>query len=251
PHRLRRRGPRRRLPPHAPERRGPRRGALRRERRDRGRRADPGPAPGPRRRLQDRPRRAHGPEPPRRVHAPRDRTRRLLPHHPLRERPRRGDGRSRAPGAGGRRRRAVRGLRRAVPVAARARAPPPPRRARPRRPPRARAAGLARPNARRRMTRALLALLLFTVPAGAREGREGNARFADGRVEDAAGRYRAGLDRSTAPAGAVPSGLLNNLGSALFEQEEFAEAQAAFESALAAAVEAEDRARAAYNAGNA
>ena len=101
------------------------------------------------------------------------------------------------------------------------------------------------------MTRALLALLLFTVPAGAREGREGNARFADGRFEDAAGRYRAGLARSTAPAGAVPSGLLNNLGSALFEQGEFAEAQAAFESALAAAVEAEDRARAAYNAGNA
>ena len=101
------------------------------------------------------------------------------------------------------------------------------------------------------MTRALLALLLFTVPAGAREGREGNAHFADGRFEDAAERYRAGLARSTVPAGAVPSGLLNNLGSALFEREEVGEAQAAFESALAAAVEPEDRARAAYNAGNA
>lgn len=106
------------------------------------------------------------------------------------------------------------------------------------------------------MSRALLALLLFTVPAftvpaGAREGREGNARFADGRFEDAAERYRAGLARADEQTGAVPSGLLNNLGSALFEREEFAGAQNAFEAALAAAVEPADRARAAYNAGNA
>ena len=101
------------------------------------------------------------------------------------------------------------------------------------------------------MTRALLALLLFTVPAGAREGREGNTRFAEGLFEDAAERYRAGLARADGTTGAVPSGLLNNLGSALFEQEGFAEAQNAFEAALAAAVEPADRARAAYNAGNA
>lgn len=101
------------------------------------------------------------------------------------------------------------------------------------------------------MTRALLALLLFTIPAGAREGREGNAHFAGGRFEDAAERYRAGLAQTDVTAGAVPSGLLNNLGSALFEQEDFAGAHNAFEAALAAAVEPDDRARAAYNAGNA
>lgn len=97
----------------------------------------------------------------------------------------------------------------------------------------------------------LVALFLFTIPAGAREGREANAHFAEGRFEEAVERYRAGLARSEESTGAVASGLLNNLGCALFEQEDFAEAQTAFEAALAAAVEPEDRARAAYNAGNA
>ena len=102
------------------------------------------------------------------------------------------------------------------------------------------------------MIRALLiALFLFTVPAGAREGHDANGRYADGLFDEAAVLYRQGLDRSEETAGAVQSGLLNNLGCALYEQEEFAEAQTAFEAALAAAVEPEDRARAAYNAGNA
>ena len=102
------------------------------------------------------------------------------------------------------------------------------------------------------MTRtALIALFLFTVPAGAREGRDANARYAEGLFDEAAVLYRAGLDRSEETAGAVQSGLLNNLGCALYEQQQFAEAQTAFEAALTAAVEPEDRARAAYNAGNA
>lgn len=99
--------------------------------------------------------------------------------------------------------------------------------------------------------RLLLALTLFTVPAGAREGREGNALFAEERFEEAAARYRAGLDRNTEAAGAVRAGLFNNLGAALYRQEQYAEAQAAFEAALAAALAPEDRARAAYHAGNA
>ena len=102
------------------------------------------------------------------------------------------------------------------------------------------------------MTRTvLIALFLFTVPAGAREGRDANARYAEGLFDEAAVLYRAGLDRSEEAAGAVQSGLLNNLGCALYERQEFAEAQTAFEAALTAAVEPEDRARSAYNAGNA
>lgn len=97
----------------------------------------------------------------------------------------------------------------------------------------------------------LLALFLFTVPAGAREGREANARYAEGRFEEAVERYRDGLALSDEDAGAVRSGLLNNLGCALYERGEFAEAQTAFEAALGGAVEPEDLARAAYNAGNA
>lgn len=102
------------------------------------------------------------------------------------------------------------------------------------------------------MIRALLiALFLFTVPAGAREGNDGNVRYTDGLFDEAAVLYRAGLDRSEETTGAVQSGLLNNLGCALYEQQQFAEAQTAFEAALVAAIEPEDRARAAYNAGNA
>ena len=97
----------------------------------------------------------------------------------------------------------------------------------------------------------LLALVLFTVPAGAREGREANAHYAEGRFEEAAARYRDGLARSDEDAGAVRSALLNNLGCALYEQGDFAEAQTAFEAALGAALTPEGQARAAYNAGNA
>ncbi len=98
---------------------------------------------------------------------------------------------------------------------------------------------------------ALLALFLFTVPAGAREGRRANALYGEGTFGEAAAVYREGLARSESDAGTVQSGLLNNLGCALYEQEQFAEAQTSFEAALAAALAAEDRARAAYNAGNA
>lgn len=98
---------------------------------------------------------------------------------------------------------------------------------------------------------ALIALFLFTVPSGAREGREANALYEEALMAEAADRYRLGLERADTSTGAVPAGLLNNLGCALYEQQEFAEAQMAFEAALRAAIDPEDRARAAYNAGNA
>jgi tetratricopeptide (TPR) repeat protein len=98
---------------------------------------------------------------------------------------------------------------------------------------------------------ALLALFLFTVPAGAPEGRRANALYEEEQFEEAVTVYREGLALNPDAAGAVRSGLLNNLGCALYAQEEFAEAQTQFEAALAAALSPEDRARAAYNAGNA
>lgn len=100
-------------------------------------------------------------------------------------------------------------------------------------------------------SRLLLVLVLLTAPAGAREGRQGNARFAEGRLEEAEARYRAGLARNDEATGAVRAALLDNLGAALFGLARYDEAQAAFEAAAAAALEPEARARAAYHAGNA
>ncbi|MEM1043462.1 MAG: hypothetical protein AAGI91_12640 [Bacteroidota bacterium] len=99
------------------------------------------------------------------------------------------------------------------------------------------------------MPRLALALLLFTVPAGADEGRRANGLYGEEAFEEAAALYRDGLDRSQDEA--TRSSLLNNLGCALYEQEAFAEAQTAFEAALAAALTPRAQARAAYNAGNA
>lgn len=97
----------------------------------------------------------------------------------------------------------------------------------------------------------LLALFLFTVPAGALEGRRANDLFDEGSVEEAILTYREGLLRSEGETGTVRAGLFNNLGVALYEQEDFAGAQTAFEQSLAVALAPEDRARAAFNAGNA
>ncbi len=98
---------------------------------------------------------------------------------------------------------------------------------------------------------AFLALFLFTVPAGAPEGRRANALYGEEKYEEAVAAYREGLARSEGEASAVYAGLLNNLGCALYAQEEFAEAQTQFEAALAASLTPEDGARAAFNAGNA
>jgi tetratricopeptide (TPR) repeat protein len=98
---------------------------------------------------------------------------------------------------------------------------------------------------------AALALFLFAVPAGALEGHRANALFEEGQIDEAVAAYREGLLRSEGEVGAVRAGLFNNLGTALYEQEDFAAAQTAFEQSLGVALAAEDRARAAFNAGNA
>jgi len=102
------------------------------------------------------------------------------------------------------------------------------------------------------MTRLLLlALFLFTVPAGALEGQRANDLFAEEQIEEAILTYREGLLRSEGETGAVRAGLFNNLGVALYEQEDFAAAQTSFEQSLGVALAPENRARAAFNAGNA
>lgn len=93
-----------------------------------------------------------------------------------------------------------------------------------------------------------VALFLFTVPAGAREGHRANALYDEDAFESAAALYREGIDRSE--GGTTTSALLNNLGCALYEQELFTEAQTAFEASLDAALTPDAQARAAYNAGN-
>ena len=97
---------------------------------------------------------------------------------------------------------------------------------------------------------AFLALFLFTVPAGAREGRRANALYEEQKFDEAVAAYREGIARSEA-SGTVYADLLNNLGCARYEQEQFGDAQASFEASLAAALTDEGRARAAFNAGNA
>lgn len=94
------------------------------------------------------------------------------------------------------------------------------------------------------------ARLALTAPAGSAEGRSGNDAYARGDYDAALDHYRTALDRAGA-SGALVAGLLNNLGAAHLAREETAEARAAFEDALAAALTDADRARAAYNAGNA
>lgn len=107
----------------------------------------------------------------------------------------------------------------------------------------------------------MLRLLLFLtlaalLPAddGADDGRRGNTLYASEAYEAAAAAYRAGLE-PYADAAAVPdavhSGLLNNLGAALYRTEDFEGAQQAFASAFRLAPTATEATRAAYNAGNA
>lgn len=100
----------------------------------------------------------------------------------------------------------------------------------------------------------LLALAAWTLFAadGTGEGRRGNARYRAGDYAAAAEAYQAGLDAlgPDAPA-ALTSALWNNLGLARHRQGQPQQAADAFAQALAAASDAEGRARAAYNAGNA
>lgn len=98
---------------------------------------------------------------------------------------------------------------------------------------------------------ALLIVLPFSGGDGAREGRQGNAFYENGRFEEAAEAYRAGLQElEEGDPSTTAARLWNNLGAALHRLERHEEAHEAFQQALAAAEATGDRARTAYNAGN-
>jgi tetratricopeptide (TPR) repeat protein len=87
---------------------------------------------------------------------------------------------------------------------------------------------------------------------GAAEGRRGNRLLAEGDTTGAAAAFRAGIEATEDAADpAVRAALWNNLGLALYEQGDYAEAAAAFDEALATEAEPGRRARFAYHAGTA
>lgn len=103
------------------------------------------------------------------------------------------------------------------------------------------------------IVRASLMLLLLTggMGDGSKEGRRANALYEGEQYEEAIRLYREGLAQHDFNAPSVThTRLLNNLGAALHRTEDFENAQAAFDRAIAMATEDADRSRAYYNAGN-
>lgn len=98
----------------------------------------------------------------------------------------------------------------------------------------------------------MIAVLLFGPGDGKKKGRQGNVLYGQEQYEDAMNAYREGIDavQDDGP-GAVHSGLLNNLGAALYRTGDMEQAGIAFSSAGSMALAPEDLVRASYNAGNA
>lgn len=98
----------------------------------------------------------------------------------------------------------------------------------------------------------VMAALLFGPGDGKKKGRQGNVLYGQEQYEDAINAYREGIDavQDDGP-GAVHSGLLNNLGAALYRTGDMEQAGIAFSSAGSMALAPEDLVRASYNAGNA
>lgn len=103
------------------------------------------------------------------------------------------------------------------------------------------------------IARAALILLLFGLfgDTGPEKGREGNALFEQEKYAAAAAAYRAGLDALADTTGAVYAGLQNNLGLALYRQGRLDAARMAFSRARRAASTDAERARVLFNAANA
>lgn len=98
----------------------------------------------------------------------------------------------------------------------------------------------------------LLAFLIAGPGDGKKKGRQGNTLYAQEQYEEAAAMYRDGIiSVQEGGPGAVHSGLLNNLGAALYRSGDAEGAGIAFSSAASMALETEDLVRASYNAGNA
>ncbi len=100
-----------------------------------------------------------------------------------------------------------------------------------------------------RLLLGLTLLLFFSLDDGVRQGRRGNAAYHAGRYAEAVEFYRQGL--LLTQNSAVRFGLQHNLGAALLPLGETGAARAAFDAALRMAPNDAERARAAYNAGNA
>lgn len=102
-------------------------------------------------------------------------------------------------------------------------------------------------------TRTFLLLLLLAAAGddGPGQGRRGNQHYQQRQYAQAAAAYRAGLGNDPAVLpGPVPAGLSNNLGAALYRQQDYARAQEAFTRSMRLASNDLDFSRAAYNAGN-
>ena len=98
----------------------------------------------------------------------------------------------------------------------------------------------------------VIAVLLFGPGDGKKKGRQGNALYGQEQYEEAMAAYQEGVGavQEDGP-GAVHSGLLNNLGAALYRTGDMEQAGIAFSSAATMALAPEDLVRASYNAGNA
>lgn len=103
------------------------------------------------------------------------------------------------------------------------------------------------------VARMALILLLFGLlgDTGAKEGRQGNVHFQQGRYAEAEAAYRSGLEAHDDTVGTVYAALQNNLGVALLRQKQFGDARTAFERARRAASTEDDRVRARFNGANA
>lgn len=101
--------------------------------------------------------------------------------------------------------------------------------------------------------RCLLIALLFGLfgDSGADHGRTGNALYEQEQYAEAETAYREGLAALEDTTGTVYAALQNNLGAALHRQERFAEARTAFERARRSSETREARARALFNAATA
>ena len=99
----------------------------------------------------------------------------------------------------------------------------------------------------------LLAAQVIPGTGVSRQGRNGNDHYNDDRFEEAADAFAGGIE--SYEDGRAPDrnyfGLQNNLGAALYRQEQFDAADAAFARAAEHAPSDPDFARASYNAGNA
>lgn len=98
----------------------------------------------------------------------------------------------------------------------------------------------------------VMAALLFGPGDGKKNGRKGNALYGQEQYAEAAIAYQDGIRAvQEGGPGAVHSGLLNNLGAALYRAGEHEQAGVAFTSAATMSQAPEDLVRASYNAGNA